>query len=102
MPPALRALQSRIARRAQGRRFASHGAPQYNEPSGWLFGEKVSSISADVGDIGDRCSSSQPPPPGQKRQKEDWENVWVVGMFGTMALATVLLYYKPDTRFVNS
>jgi len=78
MPPALRVLPASIARRMQGRRFASHGAPQYNEPSGWLFGEK-------------------PPPPGQKRQKEDWENIWVIGMFGTMGLATVLLYYKPDT-----
>ncbi|KAF9499718.1 hypothetical protein BDN71DRAFT_1502623 [Pleurotus eryngii] len=61
-----------------GRRNASHGAPQYNEPSGWLFGEK-------------------PPPPGQKRVKEDWENIWVIGMFGSMAFATVMLYYKPDT-----
>lgn len=29
-------------RRIPGRRFASHEAPQYNEPSGYLFGEKVS------------------------------------------------------------
>lgn len=27
--------------RLQCRRYASHEAPQYNEPSGWLFGEKV-------------------------------------------------------------
>lgn len=40
----------------------------------------------------------QPLPPGQKRVKEDWENIWYIGMFGTMALAAVLLYYKPDTR----
>jgi hypothetical protein len=25
----------------QCKRYASHEAPQYNEPSGWLFGEKV-------------------------------------------------------------
>jgi hypothetical protein len=49
----------------------------------------------------DPCSAFQPPPPGQKRQKEDWENVWVIGMFGTMGLAMVLLYYKPDTRFAG-
>jgi len=61
------------------RRYASsHGAPQYNEPSGWLFGEK-------------------PLPPGQKRVKEDWENIWYIGMFGTMAFAAVMLFYKPDT-----
>ena len=29
--------------RIPGRRFASHGAPQFNEPSGYLFGEKVRS-----------------------------------------------------------
>jgi len=29
--------------------------------------------------------------------KEDWENIWYIGMFGSMGLATVLLYYKPDT-----
>lgn len=43
----------------------------------------------------------QPPPPGQKRKKEDWENVWYYGMYGGMALAAVLLYYKPDTRYVS-
>ncbi|KDQ63675.1 hypothetical protein JAAARDRAFT_53867 [Jaapia argillacea MUCL 33604] len=79
MPPtSLRALKATVPRRIAGRRFASHGAPQYNEPSGWLFSEK-------------------PPPVGQKRQKEDWENLWYIGMFGGMGLATVLLYYKPDT-----
>jgi hypothetical protein len=37
---ALRALHLRVPR-TQGRRFASHGSPHYNEPSGWIFGEKV-------------------------------------------------------------
>jgi len=41
----------------------------------------------------------QPPAPGQKRVKEDWENIWYFGMFGSIGLATVLLYYKPDTRY---
>ncbi|KAG7099288.1 hypothetical protein E1B28_001147 [Marasmius oreades] len=62
----------------RSQRFASGGAPQYNEPSGWLFGEK-------------------PPPPGLKRVKESWENIWYIGMFGSMAFAGVVLYYKPDT-----
>ncbi|KAG2120983.1 ESSS subunit of NADH:ubiquinone oxidoreductase-domain-containing protein [Suillus discolor] len=80
MPPtsSLRALQVKVPRRITGRRFASHGPPQFNEPSGLLFGEK-------------------PPAPGQKRVKEEWENIWYVGMFGSMAMAAVLLYYKPDT-----
>lgn len=34
---------------------------------------------------------------GQKRVKEDWENIYYWGMGGGMALAAVLLYYKPDT-----
>ncbi|GJE87584.1 ESSS subunit of NADH:ubiquinone oxidoreductase [Phanerochaete sordida] len=78
----LRAVPKRAVSRslsAGGRRYASHGhGPQYNEPSGFLFGEK-------------------PLPPGQKRKKEDWENMWYAGMYGTFALAAVLLYYKPDT-----
>lgn len=44
--------------------------------------------------------SFQPPPPGQKRKREDWEVIWYVGMFGSMATAAVLMYYKPDTRCV--
>ncbi|TFK77033.1 Ndufb11, NADH dehydrogenase 1 beta subcomplex subunit [Pluteus cervinus] len=78
----LPASSIRLARvavpRYASRRFASHDAPHYNEPSGYLFGEK-------------------PLPPGQKRVKEDWENIWYLGMFGSMAFASVMLYYKPDT-----
>lgn len=37
---------------------------------------------------------------GQKRVKEDWENIYYWGMGGGMALAAVLLYYKPDTSCV--
>lgn len=81
MPPtaSLRVLgRASSSRKVTGRRYASHGAPHYNEPSGYLFSEK-------------------PLPPGQKRVKEDWENVWYIGMFGGMGAVGVLLYYKPDT-----
>lgn len=82
MPPAsiLRALQVSAPRSLPSfRRYASHGhGPQYNEPTGLLFGEK-------------------PLPPGQKRKREDWELIWYFGMYGSMALAAVLLYYKPDS-----
>ncbi|ORY78088.1 ESSS subunit of NADH:ubiquinone oxidoreductase-domain-containing protein [Leucosporidium creatinivorum] len=54
------------------------GGTHYNPPTGYLFGEK-------------------PLAPGQKRVKEDWENIYYWGMGGGMALAAVLLYYKPDT-----
>ncbi|KAF9512889.1 hypothetical protein BS47DRAFT_1021219 [Hydnum rufescens UP504] len=60
------------------RGYASSGGSHYNEPSGHLFGEK-------------------PPPPGQKRERQDWEVLWYWGMFGSMAVAAVGLYYKPDT-----
>lgn len=46
-------------------------------------------------------SRLQPPPPGQKRVKEEWESLWYWGMYGSMALAAVLLYYKPDSRSVT-
>ena len=40
----LRASSSRLPTK----RYASHGAPQYNEPSGWLFGEKVRNFSSHI------------------------------------------------------
>ncbi|KAH0838357.1 ESSS subunit of NADH:ubiquinone oxidoreductase-domain-containing protein [Lanmaoa asiatica] len=95
MPPHLRVLTV-VPRRALGHRYASHGAPHYNEPTGWLFGEKVMSFhSHAVPQLNPH--TFQPLPPGQKRVKEDWENIWYFGMFGSMALAAILLYYKPDT-----
>ncbi|KAH9944078.1 ESSS subunit of NADH:ubiquinone oxidoreductase [Epithele typhae] len=61
------------------RRWASHGhGPKFNEPTGYLFGEK-------------------PLAPGEKRKWESWEAAWYIGMYGSMGLACVLLYYKPDT-----
>ncbi|KAK4685541.1 hypothetical protein P7C73_g4607, partial [Tremellales sp. Uapishka_1] len=58
------------------RSYASHG-PSYNEPSGYLFGER--------------------PVKGEKRQRESWERIYYAGMIGGFGLATVLLVYKPDT-----
>ncbi|GHJ89984.1 hypothetical protein NliqN6_6386 [Naganishia liquefaciens] len=69
----LRSAANTTARRG----YASHG-PSYNAPSGYIFGEK-------------------PPPAGQKRVKEDWENIWYFGIFGGMAFAALILTYKPDT-----
>jgi hypothetical protein len=39
----LRTLRTRACagQRVVSKRFASHGAPHYNEPSGYLFAEKV-------------------------------------------------------------
>ncbi|KAI1313073.1 hypothetical protein EDD11_002710 [Mortierella claussenii] len=51
----------------------------YNQPTGYLFGEK-------------------PLAPGTKRVKEDWENLFFYGFFGCMAFGAAVLYYKPDTN----
>ncbi|KAL8392885.1 hypothetical protein RB595_002903 [Gaeumannomyces hyphopodioides] len=56
------------------RRGASHG-PEYDPPTGWLFGVK----------------------PGEKYQKEGWENIMWIGFFGSLAVFTVAMAYKPDT-----
>ncbi|KAJ7786397.1 ESSS subunit of NADH:ubiquinone oxidoreductase-domain-containing protein [Mycena metata] len=65
MLSSLRALPALTRLRAV--RFSSHDAPKYNEPTGFLFGEK-------------------PPPPGQRRIKQPWESLWYYGMYGTMAI----------------
>jgi hypothetical protein len=94
----LRVLRVGTSQQVATRRFASHGAPHYNEPTGYIFGEKVRDpLQSSFASID---SGFQPPAPGQKRVKEDWENIWYFGMFGSIGLATVLLYYKPDTRCV--
>jgi hypothetical protein len=63
--------------RSSIRHSSSHG-PTYNSPTGKLFGESA-------------------PLPGQKRQKEEWEDIYYYGLGGGMALGAVLIYYKPDT-----
>ncbi|OAV94489.1 hypothetical protein PTTG_03040 [Puccinia triticina 1-1 BBBD Race 1] len=57
-------------------RFSS-GEPHYNQPSGWLFGEK-------------------PLKPGQKRVREDWELIWYIGFWGTTFVGIIMQIYKPD------
>ncbi len=47
----------------------------YDPPSGWLFGV----------------------PPGQKYEKEGWEDIWVYGYWGSLLLGVVAYAYKPDT-----
>ncbi|RDL41842.1 Uncharacterized protein BP5553_01821 [Venustampulla echinocandica] len=56
-------------------RAADHHADQYDPPSGWLFGVK----------------------PGEKVEKEGWENIWFYGFFGTIGLGFVAYAFKPDT-----
>lgn len=85
--PVRNSLQSRLL---PGRTLASthppdvseHPSPEtatheshYDPPSGWLF-----------------CV-----PPGQKYQKEGWENTWVYGFWGSLLFGVVAYAYKPDT-----
>jgi len=64
---------SRSLRSASG----SH-EDHYDPPSGWLWGV----------------------PPGQKYQKEGWENIWFWGFCGSLGLGVIAYAYKPDTRYV--
>jgi hypothetical protein len=59
-------------------RSADHG-DHYDPPSGWLFGVK----------------------PGQKYEKEGWENLWYYGFIGSLVAAGVAYVFKPDTSYVN-
>ncbi|KAK6082893.1 NADH:ubiquinone oxidoreductase 11.6kD subunit [Seiridium cupressi] len=74
---ALTSSQSTAATRsfsATATQKASHG-PQYDPPSGWLFGVK----------------------PGEKYQNEGWEKPFFYGFCGSIALAAIAYGFKPDT-----
>lgn len=87
------------------RRYASHGE-HYNEPSGFLFNELVR-WRYSFGYIhkgGRKCSLfgvKQPRKDGSKRQREDWELIWLFGMGGSLVLAAGIFYFRPDTRCVD-
>lgn len=40
-------------------------------------------------------------PPGQKYQKEGWENIWFWGFCGSLGLGVIAYAYKPDTRYAQ-
>jgi len=62
--------------------YASH-EPHYHEPSGLLFGEPIRQ-------------------PGVKRQREDWELIWIYGMGGAIIFGSVIMYFKPDTSITSA
>ncbi|PVU92482.1 hypothetical protein BB561_003780 [Smittium simulii] len=57
---------------------SGHG-PELQEPTGYLFNRK----------------------PGEKYEKEGWENLWYYGFYGAMLYAGIGLYFKPDTRITS-
>lgn len=71
--------QAMIARRAfsASQRRASGGGhgPEYDPPTGWLFGVR----------------------PGEKPEKEGWENLMYYGFCGSLFIAGVAYAFKPDT-----
>jgi hypothetical protein len=75
-PIATRAV-ARTTTAVQRRTMASGGhASHYDPPSGWLFGQD----------------------PAAPKVKQDWENIFYYGFFGSL-LATAIAYaYKPDTK----
>ncbi|KAI8979938.1 hypothetical protein BDB01DRAFT_798139 [Pilobolus umbonatus] len=75
MLPRVISRSSRLARPTFIRR-GGHGTPSYNEPGGYLFNEKT-------------------------RVKEDWENIYYIGMGGGFLAIAAALYYKPDTSLVT-
>jgi hypothetical protein len=68
------AVQSRALSTSR-RRASAHEGDHYDPPTGWLWGVK----------------------PGEKPEKEGWENVFIYGMFGSLGLAAVAYAFKPDT-----
>jgi len=74
---ASRSIQNRQISNTQARRSDHAHEDHYDAPSGWLFGVK----------------------PGEKYEKEGWENVWFYGFYGTIAFGIVGYWFKPDTRY---
>lgn len=64
-----RAAFSTTTRRAGG------GGAQFDPPTGWLFGVK----------------------PGEKYEKEGWENMFFYGFYGSLGVFAVAYAFKPDT-----
>ncbi|RKU48637.1 hypothetical protein DL546_009108 [Coniochaeta pulveracea] len=75
--PLLQQSSSIAARRAFSTTRAQRGGhgPSYDAPSGWLFGVK----------------------PGEKYQKEGWENLFFYGFCGSLGVFAVVYAFKPDT-----
>jgi len=74
LPPLKRTLTTHPPLLSSPNSHDSHDS-HYDPPTGWLFGV----------------------PPGEKYQKEGWEDVWVYGFWGSTVFAVVAYAYKPDT-----
>eukprot|EP00118_Oscarella_pearsei_P025030 m.307349 g.307349 ORF g.307349 m.307349 type:complete len:111 (+) comp42179_c0_seq1:27-359(+) len=59
--------------------------------------ESSSTTSTESGPPNGFLFNEPPLKPGQKRQKEPWENMWLLGMGLPIVIAVFGLYFKPDT-----
>lgn len=75
-PLAAQSIRRSLSSTQQCRSAESSHEDHYDPPGGWLWGIK----------------------PGEKYEKEGWENVWYYGFFGSMAFGVIGYCYKPDTR----
>jgi hypothetical protein len=74
--PKIISARSTMMRPAMLRYSVSANQDDPEPPNGFLFNEK-------------------PLLPGEKRQKEDWENIWVYGMGSCMLLLILVGAFKP-------
>ena len=103
--PRTRQLFWRSARRRKA--TATSEASEGQElPNGFLFNEKVGVLFYLVRTIlifsHSFLSCVQPLLPGEKRQKESWENLWVYGMGFNFLFMIAVIVLKPDTRWVKT
>lgn len=92
------------------------GGSHFNEPSGYIFGERVCiyiyQMEFDIFEkkvVAYATSSSpslfitqnQPAPLGKRRVREDWELVYYWGMFGSMGVGLLLYIYNPNDSYVH-
>lgn len=85
--PIVRATQQTVAAKAPAtslpttrsfsvtQRRKAGGAPEYDPPTGWLFGVR----------------------PGEKYKKEGWEELMFYGFGGSLVLFAIACAFKPDT-----
>lgn len=89
-----RALLSTTARRGAG-------APQYDPPTGWLFGERPASEKPPVRRIvsinGVKLDRSRSPTGPSWMGKGGWETLMLYGFGGSLLVFTVAYAFKPDT-----
>lgn len=69
------AITSRAFSASQRRASGGGHGPEFDPPTGWLFGVR----------------------PGEKAEKEGWENLMYYGFCGSLILAGVAYAFKPDT-----